>query len=612
MNASAARLRTATFLTALLLGGAAAAQAAPHAAPSMDERIHCQEALERVYWSHRSPSQEASFAQAVPRTVVRRRAEDAVLQTAALQRFWSVTVTPQQLQAELDRMAAQSQSPARLRELLAALDNDPGKAAECLARPLLVDRLVRTHYAHDPRLHADARARAQREQSAIGLPATQEPMTGVRTEVEWRRGHDGPRSPGALELEPDEFDARVRDLRTALGGASGEIVPGRPSPVREDETRFYVSVVRELDDRHVALATIEWPKRPFEEWWNETRGNLTPAPVDTAFAFRLPAVAAAGCADDTWKPTLQLLDPRYWHTAVWTGSEMIVYGGMSSVGTTYGDGSRYDPATDTWKLLPTIGSPGQRQSHVAVWTGTEMVVWGGRGDTSGGRYDPSTNSWTPTSTANAPATRWNASVVWTGTEMLVWGGDSGLSFVLNSGGRYHPATDTWTPMAPAPLAPRAYHTAVWTGSQMIVWGPDSTATSRTSTGTARATAPPPTRGRQGHRHRRCQRALLPPAVWTGTEMIVWGGLNFPSYDLSGGRYDPLLDHWTPTSLVNPPQLRWLHVAVWTGSEMIVEGGESGVLGGGRYDPALDTWAPTSSVSSANNGEGTTAVWTGSG
>ena len=30
-----------------------------------------------------------------------------------------------------------------------------------------------------------------------------------------------------------------------------------------------------------------------------------------------------------WTPTLQLLDPRYWHTAVWTGSEMIVFGGMS-------------------------------------------------------------------------------------------------------------------------------------------------------------------------------------------------------------------------------------------------------------------------------------------
>ncbi len=121
MNASPACLRTATLFTALaaiLLGGAAAAQAAP-AAPSLDERIHCQEALERVYWSHRSQGQGPAFAQAVPQSVIRQRAEDAVLETAALEHFWSVTITPAQLQAELDRMAADSQSPARLRELFA-------------------------------------------------------------------------------------------------------------------------------------------------------------------------------------------------------------------------------------------------------------------------------------------------------------------------------------------------------------------------------------------------------------------------------------------------------------------------------------------------------------
>ncbi len=94
-------------------------------------------------------------------------------------------------------------------------------------------------------------------------------------------------------------------------------------------------------------------------WWSETRG---PAGAGAGRdGLRVPAprrVAGTACADDTWTPTLQLLDPRYWHTAVWTGSEMIVFGGMSSVGTTYGDGSRYDPATDTWTLLPAIGSPG--------------------------------------------------------------------------------------------------------------------------------------------------------------------------------------------------------------------------------------------------------------
>ena len=79
-----------------------------------------------------------------------------------------------------------------------------------------------------------------------------------------------------------------------------------------------------------------------------------------SFAVQDLVVAARGT-----EATLHLLDPRYWHTAVWTGSEMIVFGGMSSVGTIYGDGRRCDPATDTWTLLPATGSPGERQAQPA-------------------------------------------------------------------------------------------------------------------------------------------------------------------------------------------------------------------------------------------------------
>ena len=170
-----------------------------------------------------------------------------------------------------------------------------------------------------------------------------------------------------------------------MGREAAGIELGRPSPLHEDEHRFYSIVVHELDGEQVRATTTEWPKRPFENWWSETRGQVSPEPGATDFMYRLPViagVAGTACTDDSWTPTLQLLDPRYWHTAVWTGSEMIVFGGMSSVGTIYGDGSRYDPATDTWQLLPALGSPGARQSHVAVWTGTEMVVWGGRADAS--------------------------------------------------------------------------------------------------------------------------------------------------------------------------------------------------------------------------------------
>src|SRR5439155_26303458 len=42
---------------------------------------------------------------------------------------------------------------------------------------------------------------------------------------------------------------------------------------------------------------------------------------------------------------------------------------------------------------------------------------------------------------------------------------------LNTGGRYNPIADSWTATSTTDAAyPRAYHTTVWTGTEMIVWG----------------------------------------------------------------------------------------------------------------------------------------------
>jgi hypothetical protein len=58
-------------------------------------------------------------------------------------------------------------------------------------------------------------------------------------------------------------------------------------------------------------------------------------------------------------------------------------------------------------------------------------------------------------------------------------------------------------------------------------------------------------------------------VWTGDEMIVWGGNNVSSNLNTGGKYDPSTNSWTATSLTNVPARRIFHTAVWTGGEMIV-------------------------------------------
>src|SRR6185369_2490472 len=92
---------------------------------------------------------------------------------------------------------------------------------------------------------------------------------------------------------------------------------------------------------------------------------------------------------------------------------------------------------------------------------------------SGGRYNPASNSWLATSTGtNVPTARYAHSVVWTGSRMIVWGGWIGGSGAVNTGGRYDPATDSWIPTSLGTNVPalRTNHSAVWTGSEMIIWG----------------------------------------------------------------------------------------------------------------------------------------------
>ena len=342
----------------------------------------------------------------------------------------------------MDRMARDTKQSEVLRELFEALGNDPAVIAECLARPILAERLIADLSAQDQTQHVES---------------------------------------------PQTDGLRTMSVATTLG----QVV------------------------------------------------------------YTLPKIADAGdppCTDDTWTATTTANAPsaRQQHTAVWTGSEMIVWGGGGNTG------GRYNPSTDSWTATSTTNAPTGRAGHTAVWTGSEMIVWGGFGigDTShGGRYNPSTNSWTATSTTNAPSARYGHTAVWTGSAMIVWGGHAGHTR-LNTGGRYNPSTDSWT-----------------------------------ATSTTRAPA-----GREAH-----------TAVWTGSEMIIWGGnnLTYPQWQNTGGRYNPSTDSWTATSTRNAPAGREAHTAVWTGSEMIVWGGTTDYPSptsfntGGRYNPSTDSWTATS-------------------
>jgi hypothetical protein len=316
-------------------------------------------------------------------------------------------------------------------------------------------------------------------------------------------------------------------------------------------------------------------------------------------------------------------ESRREHTAVWTGSEMIVWGGNDANSIMKNSGGRYDPVTNSWTETNLADAPSPRSGHTALWTGGEMLVWGGFSGAfdfltigDGARYSPDLDSWSVITSDQAPSARTGHTAVWTGTEMIVWGGASCVgcsNYELGDGAIYDPATDVWTLITNtgAPDA-RVNHTAVWTGSRMIVWGgesDDGTLTLLNSGGIydpvsdswqqmSTISAPMPTR---------CH-----SAVWTGTKMIIFGGQTNTylgcgiSSNNSGTAYDPATDTWTEiadapvSSSVSGPK------AIWSGDRIITWFDNAGA----RYDPASDTWQGVSMDGAPSSRRFHTLVWTG--
>lgn len=274
---------------------------------------------------------------------------------------------------------------------------------------------------------------------------------------------------------------------------------------------------------------------------------------DVEFAQRPPREPAVdpdeepgGGPPETWEtlPPAPIV-PRIEAAAVWTGREMIVWGGLDPARghRPLGDGAAFEPAAGTWRaiaqapLTPTA-APG------AVWTGREVLVWGPtRGGAAAAAYDPAEGTWrtlTP-----PPRVNRGAVTVWTGREMIVWGGHHRDGTPANAGAAYDPARDRWRTVAPAPVAGRFRHGGVWTGREMIVW-----------------------------------RGSVGDGAGAG-------------YLADGAAYDPARDRWRLVA-TGPSGSREPAAALWTGKTMVVLGGVTGDNGRtsravASYNPSRDRW-----------------------
>ncbi len=251
-----------------------------------------------------------------------------------------------------------------------------------------------------------------------------------------------------------------------------------------------------------------------------------------------------------------------------------------------------------WRRLPTAPSPAPSALTVSVWTGRQMVIFGRAypkpplGIDVAAAYSPTSNTWRRLTPLTGPAGNFQGEyhAVWTGKEMLVLGPDDFQA--------YDPGSNRWRRPATPPVAVDGAGLVVWTGKELIDWGGGCC-------GDAFATGwkfnPITNRWRKLPSYPLAP-SQSPSGVWTGHELIVLvGGLDpdgkpYPPSLARIAAYNPVTNAWH--RLAPPPAPRFNAEHVWDGHEMLVIGGVGASKGGKpgspaklgfAYDPNSDHW-----------------------
>jgi hypothetical protein len=263
-------MRAAAGLVAVFVCSAVLAAEPAQRTLTFDERVRAQTAIEQVYWKHRSWPKENRTPKPALSTVmsaeaIRAKVENYLKKSNALDRWWHRPITGEQIQAEMDRMAKGSQDPTALRELFAALGNDPFVIAETLARQTLADRLIRAWYANDSRFHGELKQKIEASLAVCNDVGCMKSMGGEYREATWRRRDDRLEAAAiektdrlVMQLCADEWNDRLDRLARQLRAPARDLPHRRLSGLEETAASFSVSAVLAQTESEVTIASLVW------------------------------------------------------------------------------------------------------------------------------------------------------------------------------------------------------------------------------------------------------------------------------------------------------------------------------------------------------------------
>ena len=256
---------------------------------SIDDRA----AVERVYYDHRTGS-KPPFGQAMPREVIEHLVQGDRHKEAALLKVYEVTVTQEMVEAEVRRIESTTRAPDVLAEIKQALGSDPVRFARTVARPIVVERILRQRFENDDELHAGQRAMAEKARQQLLAHQAVEGMQESTWQLGPRPPEEAPSSPAAASPLAESASGSYSNEATAqvarpLGGDTERPDPRKlyfedldpqlrkvlrtqlqkpddASAVIETPAAFLVFSAKEISATAITASCLSVPKRGYEEW----------------------------------------------------------------------------------------------------------------------------------------------------------------------------------------------------------------------------------------------------------------------------------------------------------------------------------------------------------
>jgi len=245
------------------------------------------------------------------------------------------------------------------------------------------------------------------------------------------------------------------------------------------------------------------------------------------------------------------LSPRGDAAVVWTGREVVVWGGdleASNMGVpgpdqAFADGAAYDPATRRWRTIAPSLLPATSDPPAGVWADGEVVFFRGR---EAAAWDPERDQWRSLPAPERPVT----GAVWTGRELITLPDFAALD----------PSTREWRSL-PVPPVQLSSEVARWAGQELLVVGQSEPAA--VPAGDARGMSYDPAADRWRELPPSGVDAQAIDADWNGRELVV------VNYDMTAAAYDPAANRWRSLPAVPARFYEWYPRVVSAGAQTAV-------------------------------------------